>query len=111
MADRGRGRWQGCKAVKGTERERERKKRRQVSQGLREGNEVSILLWLYLSLQRAEGSKFKYSGTDSVHVTLLGTLRPDVGGGRFGWLPDDLLVVDYCNLTTPTRVLVSAPMC
>ena len=43
-------------------------------------------------------------------VTLLGTLRPDIGGGRFVWLPDDLLVVDYCNLTTPMRVLVNAPM-
>ena len=27
------------------------------------------------------------------------------------WLPGDLLVVDYCNLTTLTRVLVNAPMC
>ena len=40
---------------------------------------------------------------------LLRALRPNIGRGRFQWLPDDLLVVDYCNLMTPTRVLVKCP--
>ena len=67
-------------------------------------------IWDTWELAQATTTWFNQNPDNFPPVTLLGTLRPDVGGGSSSGCLLTLLVVDYCNLTTPTRVLVSTPM-